>query len=237
MELVQLGSERYKEFLYKDKKGRVEKVPTEDLIVGNLYENKSGVQGIYLGQVNTIRFIYPQGNVAATRFLNYKLTNKMMWLEIGPRSTVDIIELYKELQHNHKAEVSWDSKLFFKSGSGHLTIKESHSYRLDLGKVCEPDLKSITNRAREMTYHQTKGRCDRFTFCELFGEMLTVYPKGTTPRVSPRVMQLLRRINFVIIPPDITLEELPEFLTHPDSLVREEAKRRYRKLCDEKTKS
>lgn len=205
--LVRVGSDEYNQLKLQDELRDAEVIKVRDLEVGGMYMSVNGSVGIYLGKFNTTDLFH------YSKLAKWKMhRNKMLWIvsnelrDLPPLrdATQVIIEWAK------RDTMNWNN--IFK-------LKGNHSYRKQLTYMSLNPI-AIVDAIKQNTRQRLSGNPFAiYSYSRLFA---LTKSDPTIDELKPWV----EHIGHVIIPPDITLKELPPFLAHEDSDVRDEATER-----------
>lgn len=214
--LIPIGSKRYNTLNQLDKLRSKKPIRIRNLVAGRVYQSINGTIGIYLGRVNVIRLstshIYP-----SVLTYNIYAWNLLFWFEMQGESTMPLENSFTE----------WFAENIKQMGIHDVchscVTKRSHSYRQQVAEV-SVDLDRVISLLKQ--------RLRRENYVGEKVSMMLTMSTGT-PSVDYHTKEVLRKNNGVLIPPDITVEELPELLAHRNEDVRKYVKDRFGKLIAE----
>jgi len=218
MRLVRIGSDAYIKHKFRDDKLDHKILYKGGLKPGHLYENLSGQQGIFVAHICTIDFpwqIGPEYKKQVVRWDVWK--HVMLW--------------YENWRNEESAGPQpWDAAQELTEGSDppHFSIKRSHSYRIDLGKVADIDFEATRDIIIAHALHkleQNQQQASDVYNLYRFGKFLNMAPVTEEPKINPQAKEVIANLHAVVIGPGTPIEELPALQAHENRFVREEAKR------------
>jgi len=206
--LIRLGSDEYNQLKLQDELRDAEIIKVGDLKVGGTYMSVNGSTGIYLGKFSTTDLVH-YGKLAKWKMHR----NKMLW--VMSNELRDLPHVHPPLRDATPVLIEWANRDTM-NWTNIFKLKGNHSYRKQLAHMLiDPDI--IVDAIKQNTRERLGGNPFAiYSYSRLFA---LTKNDPTIDELKPWV----ENIGHVIIPPNITLKELPQFLAHEDEHVREEA--------------
>lgn len=219
--LTRIGSPTHREYQRKQILANEKPISKEQLIVGKVYETPGRRKGVYLGGVNTTKFIPAVGHYELMKCK--VLRDQMLWLEWLPEEGID--------EPDPIAFISQPTKLLASDKEFKLVVKASHSFKICLEEMIDVPTNIVELLSTTLLEELERKILIDFLFswdlcdCSAYFNMV---PVDKEPTVSQRVLHTIESFNttkrgpFTILD-FITLEELPALLTSKNEEVRKAA--------------
>lgn len=218
--LLPVGGEEYNELKQLDKLRSERVIKDKNLVPGGVYISLNGSKGVYLGQVKVLQ-LYSRGDTIVT--WDDDVSSWKFWFEGIDRYQMPQRGSFTKWLEKRISEMNCYD--FDRVARNTFNLKRSHSYRKQIAKMTvDPDYVIVV--VKRLLPHPGWNPTP-----EYFLEFSRFFTMSTgTPEVDNQTRRWFEERGCVVVPPSITIDELPELLTHKEEEVRKFASKKLKEI-------